>query len=149
MLSQTTLNPLVFMCVKVCVNYFQLKSRLVPLIMAHNWATGQKAFIFVKCKSSQRPAVLQADIHTQNTRPKHTHRNTHTHTLLQKIQYQGHVSSYDLDLHPLYCLLFFLSCATISSVSSKAVFFKYNNCPDYFQTSRNRYLIPSRTTGCF
>lgn len=55
----------------------QLKSRLVQLIMVHNWATGQKAFIFVKYKSSQRPAVLQVDMYTQNIRPKHTHRHTH------------------------------------------------------------------------
>lgn len=58
---------------------------------------------------------------TQRTKSDpNIHKETHTH--LHKIQYQGHVSVYDLNLHPLYGLLFFLSCARISSVSSKAVF---------------------------
>lgn len=45
----------------VCESVRQLFSVEVKV---HNWAIGQKALIFVKCKSSQRPAVLQADMYT-------------------------------------------------------------------------------------
>lgn len=86
--------------------------------MIHNWETGQNAFICVKYKSSQRQAVLQPYVYTEYLQTQ-TCTQKHTHTYI--IQYQGHVSVYDLDLHPLSWLLFSVSGGpSISSVSSKA-----------------------------
>lgn len=70
-------------CESVCqVAYLQMKSRLLQLIMVHNWETGPKSFIFIKYKSSQRPKMLPTCTQRTKSDPN-IHKETHTHTYIK------------------------------------------------------------------